>query len=88
MIQPIRDNVLVKPYPSNEISEGGLLIPESAREVNNKVKVVAVGNGVAGKPMKLKVGDSGYRVKAWGQEILVDGELHFLMSQDAILALQ
>lgn len=85
---PIRSQVLVRPYPADEISEGGILVPLSAREVSNKVKIVKVGNGTKDKPMKLKEGDTGFRVKSWGCEVLVNGELHFLMDQDAILALQ
>lgn len=84
---PIRTQVLVKPFPSDEISEGGILVPESAREVSNKVLIVKVGNGTVNKPMNLKPGETGFRVKGWGREVLVEGEQHFLMDQDAILAI-
>lgn len=87
-MQPIRNNVLVKPYPSDEISEGGIFVPDAARQPSNKVKIVKVGNGTKGKPMLLKEGQTGYRVKNWGQEVLVDGELHYIMEQTAIIALQ
>ena len=36
--------------------------------------------------MKLKEGDVGYRVKDWGQDILIDGQLHYIMDMDAIIA--
>lgn len=81
---PIRNQVLVKPYPADEISEGGLFIPETARQVSNKCKIVKTGNGEKAK--KLPIGATSYRVKDWGCEVLVDGELHFLMDADAILA--
>ena len=85
---PIRNQVLVKPFPSEEISEGGIIVPESARKINNKVTVVKVGNGTKDKPMRLKAGDTGFRVLDWGCEVMVDGELHFLMDADAILAIE
>jgi len=85
---PILNNVLVKPYPSSEFSEGGLVIPDSVKKPSNKVLIVAVGGGTKKKPMLLKEGQTGFRVKSWGQEILVDNELHFLMDQSAIIALQ
>lgn len=86
-MRAIRNNVLVKPLPSDEKSEGGLIIPDSVKKPSNKVEVISVGSGVVGKPMKLKPGDIGYRVKDWGVEVMINGELHFIMEQDAILAL-
>lgn len=88
MIQPILHNVVVKPFMSSEISKGGLFIPDSVRKPSNKVKVVAAGNGTKKRPMLLKEGDIGYRVQDWGQEIIIDGEKHFIMEQSAIIALQ
>lgn len=37
---PIRDLVLVKPFISDEITEGGLYIPENYRERSSKAQVV------------------------------------------------
>ena len=87
-MQPIRNQVLVKPFPSDEISEGGIFVPESARTVSNKVQIVKVGNGTKEKPMNLKPGETGFRVKDWGLEVLIEGEKHYLMDSDAILAKQ
>ena len=85
---PIRTQVLVKPFPSDEISEFGIIVPESARKPSNKVKVMKVGNGTKDKPMKLKEGQTGYRVQDWGCDVLIDGELYFIMDQDAIIAIE
>lgn len=83
---PIRTQILVKPFPSDQVSEFGIILPDSARKTSNKVKVIAVGNGTKDRPMKLQPGDVGYRVQSWGLEIMIDGELHVVMDQDAILA--
>ena len=83
---PIRSQVLVKPFASDEISEFGIIVPENARKPSNKVMVVKVGNGTKDKPMKLKAGQTGYRVQDWGCPVEVEGELHFIMDADAIIA--
>lgn len=88
MIKPILQNIIVKPFKSEEVSDGGIFVPESYRSVNNKVMVVATGNGTIKKPMRLKEGDIGFRVKDWGEPMIIDGELHYLMDQAAIIALQ
>ena len=83
---PVRSQILVKPFPSDEISEFGIIVPENARKPSNKVKIVRVGNGTKDKPMKLKEGQVGYRVQDWGCPFLIWGELHFIMDADAIIA--
>jgi chaperonin GroES len=85
-MQPIRNQIVCKPFPSNEVSEFGIIVPESARKPSNKVTITEVGNGTVERPMKLKEGDVGYRVKDWGQDILIDGQLHYIMDMDAIIA--
>jgi len=91
-MKPILQNVLVKPYPADEVSEGGILVPDSCRETSNKVLIVEVGNGTPKKPMRLQPGETGFTVKDWcktgGQEFLINGETHYLISQDSIIALQ
>ncbi len=85
---PIRTQILVKPFPADDISEGGIIIPDSAKKTSDKVLVVKCGNGTKEKPMKLREGDTGYRVHGWGTEIMINDELHILLDQDAILAVQ
>lgn len=87
-MQPIRSNVLAKPYPPDEISEGGIFIPESARSESNKMLIIAVGNGTKDRPMKFKAGQTAYRVKEWGTPVDIAGERHYLMDQDSILAVE
>lgn len=87
MLKPIRNNVLVKCFPPSETTEGGLFVPESARQPSNKVKVLAVGTGTAKRKMTLKAGDVGFRVKNWGEPIEIDGELYYLMDASAIISL-
>ena len=85
-MRPIRDNVLIKPFASQEKSDGGIIVPIELQPPSNKGVVVETGIGIKDKPMRFKKGDTVYRVKSWGQEVIIDGELHFLMSQDALIA--
>ena len=87
-MQPIRTNILAKPYPPDIMSDGGILIPESARSESNKMLIVAVGNGTKDRPMKFKKGQTIFRVKSWGTPVDIEGERHYLMDQDAILAVE
>lgn len=84
---PIRNNVLVKPFAADEISLRGIIVPESARKDSNKVYVVKVGNGTKDKPMRLKEGMVGFRIKECGVDIIIKGEKHFLIDDNSIIAL-
>jgi len=68
-MQPVRNNILTKPFPPDEISEGGIFVPESARKENNKMFVIAVGRGTKERKMIFNPGDIVYRVKDWGTPI-------------------
>lgn len=87
MIRPVRNKILFKPFMEDSVTKGGILIPDSFRTESDKGEIVAVGNGTKNKPMKLKAGDIGYRVKEWGELLEIDGEKHYIMEDDAILAL-
>ncbi len=76
-------NILFKPFEGAEVTEGGLIIPDTAKKLSNKGEIVEVGHLVT----KVKKGDVGFRVKDWGEPIEVDGETHFIMNESAILSL-
>jgi co-chaperonin GroES (HSP10) len=83
---PIRNQVLVKPFPGDEMSEGGIIVPENVRKPSNRVLVIKTGNGTKDKPMRMRGGIVAYRVKDWGCPVEIGGELHFLMDEGALLA--
>ncbi len=84
--QPIRDKVLVRPFESDAITASGLEVPMSYRERNNKALVMAVGNGTKKEPMKYRNGMIVFNIKNCGDELLIGGEKHYLISQRDILA--
>jgi len=75
-------NILFKPLPSEDKTEGGLYVPDPYKSVNNKGTVVSVGKNVT----KVKKGETVFRVKDWGDEIIINGEKHYLMNENSILA--
>lgn len=87
-MKPTGENILVRPFESDSISAGGILVPDSMKRPCNKVKIIAVGNGTKQRPMKRKEGEVGYRVQNWGEPFIINGELHYIMNQSAIIALE
>jgi chaperonin GroES len=86
MIKPIRDQILVKPYPSENISAGGIIVSDAHKADSNKMMVVAVGNGTKKDPIQFKEGDTAFRVKDHGDEVIIAGEKYFLIKQSYLIA--
>jgi chaperonin GroES len=80
-MEMLRDLLLVKPLIADEISEGGLYIPESARTRNSIAGVVS-----SGKNSKAQPGDTIIHIKEAGQEIIIGGEPHYIIRDCDILA--
>lgn len=86
-MKPIKNQILFKPFLQEEVTEGGLFVPDSYRRESDKGEIVAVGGGTKERPMHLKAGQIGYRVHDWGTLVEKDGESFYLMEDSAILAL-
>ena len=84
--KPLRDLVLVKPCIISEITEGGLFIPETARQRSSKAEVVETGNGTSKIKMEAKKGDIVFHIKGAGDEFVLNGEPHYLIRQGDILS--
>jgi chaperonin GroES len=86
-IKPLSDRVLIEPAKAEEVTAGGIIIPDSAKEKPLKGKVKAVGNGTKDEEMIVKAGDTVLYGKYAGTEIEVDGEKFLMMRQSDILAI-
>ena len=84
--KPLGSNILIRPFPSEEMSIGGIVVPGSFQVRNNKAEVVAVGSGSKKKPMQFKEGDLVYNIKDCGSELEIDGVKHFLIKDSYVLA--
>ena len=91
-IRPLHERVLVRRLEEEEVSKGGIIIPDSAKEKPAEGEIVAVGNGKKtddGKliPLDVKVGDKILFSKYSGSDIKLDGEEFLIMKEDDILAI-
>jgi chaperonin GroES len=90
-IRPLHDRIIVTRLDEKEISKGGILIPDTAKEKPIEGKVVAVGNGKilddgSVRPLDVKTGDKVLFGKYSGTEVKVDGEEHLILREDEVLA--
>ena len=85
-IKPLSDRVLIEPTAAEEVTMGGIIIPDSAKEKPLRGKVLAVGNGTKDEEMILKEGDEVLYGKYAGTEIEVDGVKYLMMRQSDVLA--
>ena len=91
-LKPLNDRVLVKRLESEEVTSGGIIIPDTAKEKPMKGEVVAAGPGKideAGKraAMGVKEGDLVLFNKYAGTEIKIEGADYLVMREDDILAI-
>lgn len=90
-VQPLFDQVLIKPLPQEQTTSSGIVIPDTAKEKPQQGKVEAVGRGAIGKDgsrlaMEVQVGQTVYYKKWGGNEVKIDGEEYLLVKQEDILA--
>jgi len=90
-VKPLNDRVLVKRIEEQEVTKGGIVIPDTAKEKPVEGRIMAVGPGKmsdAGKRMTLQVkeGDRVLFGKYSGSEIKVEGEEYLMMREEDILA--
>lgn len=85
-IKPLSDRVLIEPTAAEEVTMGGIIIPDSAKEKPLRGKVLAVGQGTKDEEMVLKAGDEVLYGKYAGTEIEVDGVKYLMMRQSDVLA--
>ena len=85
-VKPLSDRVLVLPNPAEEITAGGLIIPDTAKEKPLAGKVIAVGPGTAEVKMEVKEGDEVLYGKYAGTEIHLEGTSYLILKQSELLA--
>lgn len=91
-LKPLGDRVVIKTLEHEEMSRGGIVLPDSAKEKPFEGEVVAVGDGRItddGKrqKMEVKVKDKVVYSKYSGTEIKLDGEEYLILSERDILAI-
>ena len=90
-IKPLADRVVVEPDEAQEVSAGGIILPDTAQEKPQQGKVVAVGPGKVSDAGTLiesagKKGDTVLYGKYSGTEVTIDGTEYSIMRESDILA--
>ncbi|MBM3631920.1 MAG: co-chaperone GroES [Alphaproteobacteria bacterium] len=90
-LRPLHDRVVIQRLESEEVTAGGLIIPDTAKEKPIKGTVLAVGPGSRNDtgqltPMDIKVGDCVLFGKWSGTESKIDGVDIVIMKESDILA--
>ena len=92
-IQPLADRIVVKPLDAQDVTKGGIVLPDTAKEKPQEGKVVAVGKGKITEEGKLKalevrVGDRILYGKYSGTEITTkEGQELLIMREEDVFAI-
>lgn len=90
-LRPLHDRVIVRRMEEENMSAGGIVIPDNAAEKPSRGEILAVGNGKVTdsgdvRALSVKVGDKVLFGKYAGTEVKVDGEELLVMREDDIVA--
>lgn len=89
-IKPLADRILVKPFEADEMTKGGIIIPDTAKEKPMEGEIVEVGTGrfEDGKKIDLEVkkGDRVLYGKYSGTELTLDGTEYLIMRESDLFA--
>jgi len=91
-LKPLGNRLVVEPLEQEDVTTGGILLPETAKEKPQKGTVLSAGPGDRddeGKriPMDVKVNDVVLYAKYSGTEIKVDGKKLLILRESDILAI-
>jgi chaperonin GroES len=90
-LKPLDDRVVVKPAESEEKTAGGIVLPDNAKEKQQRGKVIAVGPGKlldngSRATLSVKVGDDVLFGKYSGNDVKIDGDEVKIMRESDLLA--
>lgn len=90
-LKPLADRVLVEPIEDEEVTAGGIVLPETAKEKPQRGKIVATGPGGRDEDgkviaMEVSVGETVLFAKYAGTEIKLEGKKMLILRQSDLLA--
>jgi len=91
-LKPLGDRVVVEPIEQEEVTAGGIVLPETAKEKPQQGMILAVGPGARDEDgehveMDVKVGDKVLYAKYSGTEFKVDGKKLLILRESDLLAI-
>ena len=92
-LKPLGDRIIVQAASREEVTRGGIVLPDSAKEKPQEGEVIAVGPGRVldngqTAAMEVNVGDKILYAKYGGTEVKVDGQEYIILRQDDVLAIK
>lgn len=89
-LRPLYDRIVVRRIEQQEQKQGGIIIPDSAKQKPQEGEVVAAGRGKRLEdgtlvPLDVKVGDRILFGKYSGSEVKIDGQEYLIMREDEVL---
>ena len=89
---PLHDRLLVRRVEESEVTRGGILIPDTAKDKPQEGEVISVGKGKVNEegkvfPLAVKEGDRILFGKYAGTEIKLDGEEFVIMREEEVLGI-
>ena len=90
-LKPLGGRVIVEPIEQEEMTAGGIILPETAKEKPQEGKILAAGPGDRDEdgeriPMEVQVGDKVLYAKYSGTEVKLDGKKLLILRESDILA--
>ena len=91
-LKPLGSRVVVEPLEENEVTAGGIVLPDTAKEKPQKGIILAVGPGDRDEdgdhmPLDVKAGDTVLFQKYGGTEIKVDNKKLLILRESDLLAI-
>lgn len=91
-LKPLGDRLVVKPLEEEEMTPGGIVLPETAKEKPQKGEVLAIGPGARDDEgnriaMDVSVGDKVLFAKYGGTEIKMDSDKLLILRESDVLAI-
>lgn len=91
-LKPLNDRILAQRLEKENVSKGGIIIPDTAKEKGGEARVIAVGPGKRDKEGKhieltVKAGDRVLFGKYSGSEVKIGSEEYIVLREDDVLAI-
>ena len=93
MLRPLGDRIVVKPGKEEEVTRGGIVLPDTAKKKPREGEVVAVGPGRVldtgeRAPMEVSVGDVVMYSEYGGTEVTVGSDDYVILDEGSVLAIK
>ena len=93
MLRPLGDRIVVKPGKEEEVTRGGIVLPDTAKRKPREGEVIAVGPGKlletgTRAPLEVSVGDVVVYSEYGGTVITIDGKDYVILDEGSVLAIK